>query len=249
MPNSTLYPHLMIRKSPCRALFAPLLAVSLLGMPAVAPSQAPAPATDDPERWAGDMARLAARDAESAPPEDCLLFVGSSSIRLWDLEVYWPKEKALNNGFGGSVLADSIRHFEQVIAPYRPRAVVVYAGDNDIARGYAPERVRDDFRDFAGLVREAHPEVPVVFIAIKPSIRRWEMWPQMREANELVAALCEGDELLHYADIASPMLPDDGSAPDEKWFVRDGLHLSEWAYGEWSAIVTEVLEEAGVALR
>lgn len=233
----------MISTHPLRFL-ASLAAITLAPLTALA--QAPPP--DDPERWTGDMERLAARDAESPPPEDCLLFVGSSSIRLWDLEAFWPGEATLNNGFGGSVLADSIRHFDQVIAPYQPRAVVVYAGDNDIARSYTPERVRDDFEALAALTREAHPGTQVVFIAIKPSIRRWEMWPQMREANVLIAELCEGDELLHYADVASPMLPDDGSVPDESWFVRDGLHLSEWAYGEWSAIVTAALEEAGVAM-
>jgi len=232
--------------NPFPALIAVVVAIATAPLLVAQPA---APAASDPDRWAGDMARLAARDAEDAPPEGCLLFVGSSSIRMWDLETSWPGERAVNNGFGGSILADSIRHFDRLIAPYRPRAVVIYAGDNDIARELSPEQVRDDFATLSARIREAHPGVPVVFIAIKPSIRRWELWPRMREANELVAAHCDGDELLHYADIATPMLPDDGSTPDEKWFVQDGLHLSKWAYGEWSAILREVLVAAGVEMR
>lgn len=198
-----------------------------------------------PERWEKSIVGFEARDRETPPEKGTILFVGSSSIRMWELEKSWPDSPTVNNGFGGSTLADAIFHFERAIAPYQPSAIVIYAGDNDIAKDLPPEGVLGDFEALASLISVAHPDVPVVFIAIKPSIKRWSLWPTMEKANALVRKACEGNEQLHYADIAAPMLEDRDGPPAEKWFAPDGLHLSEWGYEQWTAVVKDVLREAG----
>lgn len=198
---------------------------------------------DGPTRWAKDMAAFVERDKQSAPPANAVLFVGSSSIRLWDLAASWPDTSTINNGFGGSTLADSIHWFDTVIAPYQPSAIVIYAGDNDISKGLSPSEVEQDFTTLADRIVEAHPDVPVVFIAIKPSRKRWEMWPTMKEANDLVAAACARRENFHFADIAAPMLADE-QPPATAWFVEDGLHLSEMGYARWTEIVKTAISAA-----
>jgi len=203
------------------------------------------PAKTGPERFAKDIAAFDIREAKAKSPEGAILFVGSSTIRLWDVKASWPGEKVINNGFGGSTLPDSIHFFERLVPPYKPRAIVVYAGDNDIGKGRSAEEVTADFNTLAGLAKESLPGVPLVYIAIKPSIKRWKLWPQMKAANEAIAAICEAEEDLYFADIVSPMLEAADTAPRAEWFKVDGLHLSPMGYERWTEVVNGVLREAG----
>jgi lysophospholipase L1-like esterase len=208
-------------------------------------SRADEPAPIDPSKWDADIAAFAARDSRTPPPKDALLFVGSSTIRMWDLETSWPGEKLLNNGFGGSTLPDAIHHFEPLVAAHEPRAVVLYSGDNDIGRERSVAQVTEDFKTFATLSRKTHPGVPVVILAIKPSIKRWSLWSRMEQVNAAVKAFCETTPGLFYADIATPMLGPDCGMPSATWFKADGLHLSPEGYAAWKKVIDDVLRQAG----
>lgn len=199
-----------------------------------------------PEQWEKDMKAFEAREAKSPSPGNALLFVGSSSIRKWDLSVSWPDEMTINNGFGGSTLADSIHHFDRLILPYRPRAIIIYAGDNDMKKGLSAEGVAKAVKTLFDQIAKTKPGVPVIYIAIKPSIARWSLWPEMKAANAAVAALCAADEKRYFANVAKIMLPEDGAPPPADWFAKDGLHLSPSGYARWTAVVNEQLKEAGV---
>lgn len=184
-------------------------------------------------------------DRKQAPPRGAVLFVGSSSIRMWKtLEKDFPKLTVINRGFGGSTIRDSIRYADRIVIPHRPERVVLYAGDNDIAQGMSPEQVLADFKGFVAAVRGKLSGVRIDFIAIKPSIRRWGMVEQMREANRLVREYARGEEGLGYIDIFTPMLGEDGM-PRKELFVEDGLHLNEAGYQLWTRIVAGHLEGDG----
>lgn len=199
-----------------------------------------------PEKWEPDIAKFETRDRESPPAAGAWLFVGSSSIRKWNLEASWPEKNVINNGFGGSTLADSIHFFDRLFLPYTPEAVLLYAGDNDINKGLTAKEVAQNFETLAASISAAFPKVPVLFLAIKPSEARWELWPKMSAANELVRSRCARHESWYFADVASPMLSEENGAPDASWFIEDGLHLSEEGYAEWTRIVNSTLREAGL---
>lgn len=198
-------------------------------------------AAQKPGRWEPAIRAFEARDKEHPPPKGALLFVGSSSIRGWDLGRSFPDLETINRGFGGSQIADSIRYADRIILPHRPRVVVLYAGDNDIAAGKSPEQVFADYRRFVGAVHAELPKTPIVFIAIKPSLARWSLWPKMRRANDLIREFAEERELLDYADIAAPMLGEDGR-PRPELFVKDGLHLNAKGYAAWASVVRPFLK-------
>lgn len=199
---------------------------------------------EGPEKWETSIADFEARDAAAPPPKGALLFVGSSSIRKWDLESSWPDEPLINNGFGGSTLADSIHYFDRLFTPYTPKAIIIYAGDNDIKKGLNSAGVLRDFETLAALIKGVFPDVPVIYIAIKPSTARWELWPEMKQANDLIAAHCDKDEQLFFADISAPMLKSNEGAPSAKWFVEDGLHLSPFGYREWTSVIDTIIADA-----
>ncbi len=209
-------------------------------------AQDPTPTVTGPQRWEKDIAAFEAADRETPPPKNPVIFVGSSSIRMWTLTENFPDLPTLNRGFGGSTLADSIHYFDRLITPHRPGAIVVYAGDNDIAKDMTAEEVEADFRKLAGLAAERLPGTPVIYIAIKPSIKRWNLWPTMSRANSLISAWCASRVDVHFADIAAPMLADvePGQPPRASLFKKDGLHLSAEGYAMWAEVIAPILAES-----
>ena len=206
------------------------LAFGMLPLAAVA-------ADHDSSRWEKSIARFEAADKKQMPRTDGILFIGSSSIRMWKtLERDFPGEPVINRGFGGSQIADSVHFAGRIVHPYKPRQIVLYAGDNDVAAGKSPETVLADFQQFLKTVRAKLPKVRVSFIAIKPSLSRWKLSGKMAMANSLVRNTCSKDKRLDYIDIWQPMLGDNGK-PRPDLFLGDGLHLNTKGYALWTSIV------------
>ena len=195
-------------------------------------------------RWEPDIAAFEAKDKTNPPPEGGVVFVGSSSIVGWDLAKHFPGLARVNRGFGGSEMTDSAHFAERIVTPYKPRLVVVYAGDNDIAEGKDPAEVAAAYEEFAKKVRAALPETWIAYLSIKPSLARWGLVEETRAANALIRAACEADPNALYIDVGAPMLGADGT-PRAELLQEDGLHLSEAGYELWSSVLQPYLS-AGV---
>ncbi len=194
----------------------------------------------DPARWADAMETFAEKDRQAPPSKGQILFLGSSSIRLWDTEKFFPKLTIINRGFGGSWIQDAIHHADQIVFPYAPKTIVLYAGDNDVGGGLSADAVLSDYLKFVGAVREQLPETKIIFIAIKPSLKRWNRWPTMKEANDAIAKRCQEEPLEQFANIAPLLLGEDGK-PDAAYFADDGLHLNDAGYERWTALLRTLL--------
>ncbi|MGI9455519.1 MAG: SGNH/GDSL hydrolase family protein [Aeoliella sp.] len=221
-----------------------IAAVMLLGGQA---DQAFAKEKDRSKLWQKEMAQFEHADAESPAEPGGIVFVGSSSIRLWDLAESFPaiEPTPLNRGFGGSHLEGSIRHAELLILRHKPRLVIVYAGDNDIAAGKDADRVLADYQKLVQIIHAELPDTSIAYIAIKPSIARWHLADTMRPANEKIAAECEDNDRLLFVDIWTPMLGEEGQ-PRPELFVDDGLHLNDTGYDLWAELVGPLLEKHDV---
>ena len=184
-----------------------------------------------------------ARDRTNPPPKDAVLFVGSSSIRLWtNLVESFPQLTVIQRGFGGSTIPDSTHYANQIIVPYQPAKIVLYAGDNDVARGDSPALIFEHFREFEHKVHAVLPNTEIYFICIKPSPSRWHLSPQAIEANELIRKYCAGHKHLKYIDVWKPMLDSHGQ-PDPSLFRSDNLHLNNKGYALWTRIIASALKE------
>lgn len=191
------------------------------------------------ERWEKSIAAIEKADKARPPAKGGVFFCGSSSIVRWDLKKSFPDLPAYNRGFGGSQIADSTHFAPRLVLPYEPRAVVFYAGDNDLAGGKEPEKVRDDFMAFAKVVHDALPKTTIFFLSIKPSVARWKLYDAMRRANALVEAECKKDARLVYVDVGAAMLRD--GKPRPELLADDGLHLSPEGYAEWTKTVRPLI--------
>ncbi len=194
------------------------------------------------EPWADAIAAFERQDRDAPSPQGAILFVGSSSIRLWDLPRSFPKLQTINRGFGGSQAADSARYAQQLVIKHRPAVVVFYAGDNDLAFGKSPEEVCADVRSLVSQVAAALPQSRFLYLAVKPSLARRKLLAEQQRTNRLIADMLAEFPLAKFIDTATPLLGDDGQ-PRAELFVKDGLHLSPAGYDVWAAVLAPHLHE------
>lgn len=194
------------------------------------------------ERWEKSIAQFEKQDQEQGIKPGGILFVGSSSIRMWDLDHYFPDQPVINRGFGGSEIVDSTHFADRIIIKHEPKLIFLYAGDNDLARKKTAEEVAADFKKFVAKIHKSLPKTRIVFIAIKPSLSRWELADTIQKANQLIAAQCANNELLEFADIWDPMLGEDGK-PRPELFKSDGLHMEHAGYLVWKKAVQPYMNQ------
>lgn len=199
--------------------------------------------TYDRERiWEKEINAFAEIDRKQTPPENAVLFVGSSSIRLWEnLRRSFPKIKVINRGFGGSRLEDVVHYFDQIVAPYQPKTIVLYAGENDVNEGVAPETVAENYRKFTSMVRAEFPKTKILYVSVKPSPSRWKIADKFRRTNDLIKTEIAKDKLSEFVDVWTAMLGADGE-PMPDIFQADNLHLNEKGYAIWQKILEKKLK-------
>jgi lysophospholipase L1-like esterase len=197
----------------------------------------------NPAQWTDELRAFAQQDSLTAPPARPILFYGSSSIRKWEtLAADFPARPVLNRGFGGSRFPDALYFFDRLVVAYNPRQVVLYEGDNDIGSGATPQEVYQSFLAFEKLMQQKLPKVPLVFLAIKPSPSRWELYPKVQEANRLIREyIVAHPKRLRYLDTATPLLGPNGR-PRPQFYVSDSLHMTPTGYEVWKRVVKPALK-------
>lgn len=191
--------------------------------------------------WEKDIRAFEEQDKKLGDKHPDVVFLGSSSIRVWDLAKYMPGLPALNRGFGGSQYEAAALYADRILLPHRPKVVVLYSGDNDIASGKSPEWVFADFRHLIRRIEHMLPDTHIFVLSIKPSVARWALWDKMKQTNELFSAFAEKDAHVDYIDVATSLLGPDGT-PRADLLRTDGLHLNDKGYEIWSAIVRPLID-------
>jgi len=195
-----------------------------------------------PEKWAKDIDAFTTADLGRPPPENAVLFIGSSTIVKWKtLNQDFPKVVTVHRGFGGSELSDTVFYLDRIAIPYRPRTMVVYAGDNDLWLGKSAEAVAAEFEELCAKVHAALPATRIIFISIKPSPSRWKIHEKMEQANALVAGYCAKDKRRTFLDIWKVMLDAKGE-PRSEFFVTDMLHMNPAGYALWTPMLAPLLK-------
>ena len=196
-----------------------------------------------PGSWGFQIAQFEMADRVHPPKQGTIVFTGSSSIRFWyKLEDDMKPLEVINRGFGGSQIAQVNEYASKIILPYRPRAVVLYAGENDLSPPWSksPEQVFADFRQFVEIIQSKLPETWIYYISIKPSPLRWGNWEKMKRTNALIKNYSETQARVQYIDVDAAMLDVQGK-PRADLFRWDGLHMNSKGYAIWTSMVKAVL--------
>ena len=195
--------------------------------------------SEDPTVYEQDILAFEQQDRSNHPPENAVVFAGSSSIRLWNtLKKDMAPIPVIQRGFGGAKINDVVHYAERIINRYRPRAVVIFAGTNDITprNNKPPEKILASYKELVGRIRAELPATPIYFIAITPSPSRWKVWQIAEQANELIAHYSAEDANLHIFDTGKTLMNEEGE-PDRRNYIFDGLHLSARGYEQWTSVI------------
>jgi lysophospholipase L1-like esterase len=193
------------------------------------------------EPYADEIAKFAAADRVALPPAREVLFVGSSTIRIWPaLASDFAGVPVIQRGLGGSELSDIVHYASRIVIPYKPRLIVLYAGDNDLAAGKKPETVFCEYKEFVHVVESALPDTRIAFVSIKPSLARWALVDRVRSTNSMISNFAGQDRRLLYIDVFTSMLGADGK-PRKELFVEDGLHMNGAGYSIWRDILNPIV--------
>ena len=195
-------------------------------------------------------------DRKQAPPKNAVLFIGSSSIRLWDtLQQDFPEVPTINRGFGGSLLGESVKFADRIAIPYAPKIVVLFAGTNDLDYGNkSPQQVFDDFKAFVTKIHAALPDTRIVYLSINPTNSRWKEEDKVLDTNYMIQKYIilnnAPDNKLTFINSHDLLLGSDGK-PQADLLRDDGLHLNKEGYKVWTSIIRArlmpLIDEDGVA--
>lgn len=206
-------------------------------------AQIMAQALPDPTRFEQAIAAFEAKDKVSPPPANAIVLTGSSSIMLWNEDA--PTDLApltvISRGFGGSIMNDALHYLDRVALAYKPRAILLYEGDNDTGRNNIPtQTIVSQLQEIIARIHAQLPETRIYLLAVKPSVARVATWPAALEVNQRYQELAAADPLIHYIDVATPFMKADGTVMTDI-FRDDDLHLNDKGYDIWAAAVKEVL--------
>jgi len=208
---------------------------------AVSPALVSAQVADpDATRFSDAMETFARYDAKNSFPADATVFVGSSSIVYWDTGDRFRGMPLINRGFGGSQMSDLVHYVDETVLKYAPRTVVVYEGDNDTDAGKRSQQILADYQEFVEAVLAVQPSTRIVILSIKPSLARWDVWPEMQATNAAIEAYARTDARIDFVDVGTAMLGADG-LPIPELFVDDGLHMTAAGYDVWDEILMGAL--------
>ena len=200
-------------------------------------------AQEQPAAFWDEIQSFRHQDSINPPPKHAILFVGSSSFRMWkDVPSYFPGYTIINRGFGGSSIPDLIHYADDIIFPYEPRQVVIYCGDNDLAASdsVSAEIVYRRFSQLFQLIRQKMPGVNILFVSIKPSPSRDALRPKMAGANLMIRRFLEKQPRARFVDVYSRMLDATGR-PMENLFIEDRLHMNAKGYAIWQKAIAPYL--------
>jgi len=202
----------------------------------------PALMVADIDQYKAEIERFKNLDARNTAPSKAVLFVGSSSIVLWETAVAFPYYPVINRGFGGSTLIDVNHFYDEVVKKYAPAIIVLYC-DNDIYLGAVPAMVLKRFQDFSDRVGRDLPNAKLIFLSIKPTPTDDFCGKDVREngviANGLIKEFVASRKNMRFVDVATPMFRDGKLRLDI--FLPDGMHLNARGYSIWNPIVAENL--------
>lgn len=184
------------------------------------------------------------KDSIAMPKPGGILFIGSSSIRMWaDLPKQLPKLPLTMRGVGGSTIAQWVQYFmPSIVYPYKPSKIFIYVGDNDIAAGGNAQGVYDNFVTLLSMIKTELPNAKVYFMSLKLSPSRAKFYSEVALADVRIEGYIKTQQNVQYIDVNSPLF-NTKSLPDSVYFKPDMLHLKPNGYEKWLAAILPYLNK------
>lgn len=200
--------------------------------------------TAQDKRFWDEIKAFRTQDSIQKPQDGMILFIGSSSFRLWkSAKEDFNNPNIVNRAFGGATLPDVINYQDDVVLKYSPKKIFIYCGENDIASSdkVTPEVVLGNFKTLYQSIRNRFPDTPIIFVSIKPCILRWSMKDRMMAANSLIKDYLSHEKNTAFVNIWDKML--ENGEPMKDIFIEDNLHMNKKGYAIWLKELAPLVNE------
>lgn len=182
------------------------------------------------DKWEKEISAYEKADATNPPPKGAILFIGSSTVRMWKtLAKDFQQHSVINRGFGGSQIVDATHFAPRIIFPYAPKAIYLRSGGNDLWAGKSAEEVFGDFTNFVTTVHAKLPETDIIYISFGPCNSRWKQAGITKTLNELIADFIKGKAHLRSIETYD-MAQGADNKPRAELFLKDQLHFNADGY-------------------
>ncbi len=203
-----------------------------------------APFKEAAKKWEDDVEKLSATNTLDGGNEH-VLFIGSSSFRLWDkLPEDLAPHSIVKRAYGGAKFRDLAIYTPVLVRGLKFNRAVIFIA-NDIT-GKEDDTPPETTRKLAHLVieqlRQEQPKVQVFILAVTPTPSRYEYWPRIQKTNQMLKSLSVELQNVHYISTATAFLDTDG-LPRAEYFKDDKLHLNQQGYAVWSELIKRTLAE------
>ena len=197
------------------------------------------------DSWEEEVSKLEIKDDAETYSKDAILFIGSSSIRIWDnIKADMAPYEPIRRGYGGAHFSDLIHFTDRLVYPHEFKALCIFVA-NDITGGDNDRSVSEVmklFKEVIHTVRVKYPTKPIFQIAITPAGSRWKVWPEIQKVNVAMKAYCEKTDNLYFIDSTAPYLNDQG-IPRDELFIKDRLHQNQDGYDIWAVEIKRALDK------
>jgi len=194
------------------------------------------------QKWEEKIQRYERLDKQNPPPDNVILFVGSSTIENWKtLKDDFVGRAVLNRGVSGTKTIDLYTYRDRLITPYNAKQIFIYEGDNDIGLHWSTDRIVAQFTALFSEIRKTKPQAEIIYISIKPSPRRLKDKIQIEEVNARIKQFLEQQSGTAYADVYSKMLDVNGDLVPA-YYREDGLHLTAEGYTLWKDVISRFIK-------
>lgn len=194
-------------------------------------------------KYQNEIQKFLDKDKMSPPKKQGIVFVGSSTFRLWKtLEADMAPLPVLNRGFGGSRTWEVTHYMDSIVLPYQPKVVVYFCGTNDAGAKHSGESIYLRFREFSTKLRQRLPNTHLIYLAMTLAPAREKYWVEMREGNRLIEQYCNASRNRTFVN-SNPALHDAAGRPRIEFFVDDDLHLNSEGYRTLTGVLRPVVEQ------
>ena len=194
-----------------------------------------------PQRFEDTVIEYEEHDKENGFPDGAVLFVGSSSVRMWkSIDEDLPQVTAVNRGFGGSQFSDLLYYLDRLVTCYQPSKIFIYEGDNDISSGKKTKEILSDAKQVRQGIAASLPGIPVYFISAKPSVARWKLRKKYQQLNSKLAIYASKTPNTGFVNVWDPALDENGEVLKDI-FLEDNLHMNEKGYAIWKKAIEPFL--------
>ena len=200
---------------------------------------------DVPRTWAADIARLDSLNQMQKKSPQSILFVGSSSIRLWDdIEEDMSPYPVIRRGYGGASYVDVAYYIKELVYPHQFKALVLFAG-NDIwgsDSDRSPKEIGRLLNHCIKNVRKRFANKPIFVIEITHVPKRSHLIFEIDAANQVLEKVCQRHEMVHFIPTKQIYLTPEGKI-DGTLFRNDQIHQNEVGYKKWTEIIKEAIRK------